>query len=110
MTAATDRAVVREWVGSTPVDAEVDAAVVAFADATMAPYRAALRILRMRRADNQYQSFAVDGDASWNQTTWLADLDTRIMQLRHRIGDDEAPDDGLPVMTSTAITGPGNPR
>ena len=110
MTVETDREAVRDWVGSAPDDTAVDAAVAAYADAAHPVERAALRILRRRRADSQFSSFSVDGDASWNQTAWLADIDKRISDLRHRIGDDELPDDGLPVVASVPVTGPGNPR
>lgn len=105
------REIVRDWVGSLPDDATVDAMVVTFASDTLPAERAALRILRRRRTDEgQFSTFSVDGDASWNQGEWVKDLDRRIAELRARIGGDEAPTDTLPAATVATITGPGIPR
>lgn len=91
----------REWVGSTPCDSDVLEAIDTHGD----PLRAALSILRMRRADltAAAMKFAVAGDYSQDTTANLKALDDLIRRLERDLGVD---DDGLAVLTSTPICGP----
>lgn len=100
---------VRDWVGSTPADEDVEAIITAFDGEEHQVERAALRILRRRRADENYTSFAVDGDVSWSKAGWLADLDRRILDLRNRIGGTETAST-LPTVQAAEFAGPGNAR
>lgn len=97
---------VRDEVGDQPDDATVTAALDRFDLLDHPVERAALSILRRRRANlHDDRSFAVAGDASWGAVAVdnLRAVDAKIGELRARIGGDEAPVDGLPVVSSTPI-------
>lgn len=98
----SDIATVREWVGSTPSDSDL-IATIGLHDGN--PQRAALAILRVRRADltAAAMQFAVAGDYSQDTTANLKALDALIGRLERELGVD---DDGLAVLTSTPICGP----
>lgn len=107
MTTATDRETVRDWVGSEPDDATVDATVLAFAGESHAPERAALRILLRRQADGGPAKWGVAGDYSEDDTDGRKWLVAQINRLRAVIGDEVST---LPTVTSVPVTGPGSPR
>lgn len=100
--AQSDVSKVREWVGS-GVDASDIADALAEHDGDTD--RAALAILRLRRADMVMEAakFAVAGDYSQDATANIKALDAQIGRLERALELDEA---GLPEMTSASITGP----
>ncbi len=93
---------VREWVGSSPDDPEVYAALDRYDDDAN---RAALAILRSRRADmvTQAAKWAVSGDYSQDATANIKALDAHIARLE-RVTDELV--GTLPRLTSVAIDGP----
>lgn len=97
----SDLSTVREWVGSEPCDADARAAIAAHDSAE----RAALAILRARRADMVAAAarWAVSGDYSQDTTANIKALDGSIARLERICGED---DDALPVVNSVGITGP----
>lgn len=100
---------VRDHVGDTPDNDAITDAVDRFANVDHQVQRAALSILRRRRANlDGDRSFSVAGDASWGAVAVanLQALDAKIAALRRVIGGDETPMSTLPVMTTTPIRGP----
>ncbi len=93
---------VREWVGSSPADTEVYAALDRYDGDTN---RAALAILRARRADmvSAAAQWAVSGDYSQDATANIKALDAHIGRLERVTGETVAT---LPRLTSVAIDGP----
>lgn len=95
---------VREWVGSLPEDGDIEDALVRHDDDAK---RAALAILRVRRADlvASAAKWAVDGDYSQDATANIKALDAVIGRLENDLGVDETANT-LPMLTSTPICGP----
>ena len=93
--------IAREWVGSSPCDPDLIEAITTHGTGR----RAALAILRARRADlaTHPAKWGVAGDYSEDASANLAALDDLIRRLERDLGID---DDGLPQMTSTPIRGP----
>jgi len=97
----SDLSIAREWVGSEPCDNDVRAAIAVHDSAE----RAALAILRARRADMVAAAarWAVAGDYSQDTTANIKALDAQVARLERLCGED---DDALPVVNSVGITGP----
>ena len=100
--AQSDVSKVREWVGSSIESAAIAAALSEHDGDTD---RAALAILRARRADMVMEAakFAVAGDYSQDATANIKALTDQIERLERALDLDEA---GLPEMTAASITGP----
>ena len=97
---------VRDWVGSTPDDDTIQGVIDRYDTDTEPAKRAALSILRRRRADldgTGARSFSIDGDVSWGSVgkDALTGLDRKIAHLCGLVG--EPVDTGLPALTSTPI-------
>ena len=102
---ATDLDVAREWVGSEPCDGEVLDAI----EIHLGPHRAALAILRARRADMVAAAarWAVSGDYSQDTTANIKALDDHIARLEAVCGEATS---ALPTLTSAPIVGPTSGR
>jgi len=102
----SDLDLVRDWVGNSPSDEDIEAALHRTGGM---PDEAALSILRRRRADliGAVESWAVDGDYSEKRASardQLAIFNDLIGRLETVTGDTTS---GLPPVTSAPITGPG---
>ena len=97
----SDLAIVREWVGSEPCDNDARSAVSIHGTAE----RAALAILRARRADMVAAAarWAVADDYSQDTTANIKALVESIARLERLTGED---DDALPVVPSVGLSGP----
>lgn len=97
----------REWVGSQPPDGEL-LTIIAQHDGD--PKRAALAVLRRRRADMSAQAaqWAVAGDYSQSTVANIKALDDLIGRLERDLGLDDG--DGLPTLKSAPICGPTTGR
>lgn len=95
---------VRERVGTDLAEAEITTALAVHTD----PRRAALGLLRARRADLALTAarFAVAGDYSQDTTANIKALDALIGRLERELGIAEDPTALLPAMTQTPIVGP----
>lgn len=98
---------VRDWVGTEPDDATVQAQLDRFASTEQPAERAALAILLRRQADAGPARWAVSGDYSEDDGAGQKDLANRIAQLRGLLGEAI---DTAPLVTVTPMTGPGNLR
>ncbi len=95
---------VRDHVGNQPDDATVLDFLDRYAAVTEPAARAALSILRRRRANlDADRSFAVAGDASWGAVSveGLRALDAKIARLEGVVG--EIAPSRLPALTSVPI-------
>ncbi len=98
---------VRDWVGTTPDDADINTQLDRFAATDQPAHRAALAILLRRQADAGPARWAVSGDYSEDDSAGQKDLTSRIAQLRALLGESV---DTAPPLTVTPMTGPGNLR
>ena len=103
--------VVRDWVGSSPDDAALYAALARWDNE---PLRAAQSILRRRLADleAEYSSYGVIGDAYWSRGQAQIDgVRTRLSRLGAELGDptDQAAS-ALPTVTAVTIGLPDEMR
>lgn len=98
---------VRDWVGTEPDDPTVNAALARFFDADHQPERAALTILKRRRADlHTDRSFDVNGDVAWGRVDKanLLGLDDTIYRLEEIIAG-VTPGASVPVVSSVPVVG-----
>lgn len=107
MPTAADREAVRDWVGSTPDDPQIDAALTRFDGVGARIDLAALSILRRRRVDLTTRPGTWSNEDGWseNWTQVGGALDQLIGHLEARTGGQP-----LPVVTTAQLVRPDHSR